>query len=387
MYAHDVASKVAPSSRTAPSHYQTSGTRSLHPSQSPTNYPRYPEGPAHGRYTTATASTTTAYQGQQAAPMHAPYYHQTRHAMAPAHQHLAPVPSMGAYSGSTGHMHPYMHSSTMDAHSRMPLANAEERERKRRISHSAMERRRRERTNAVINELKFLVPNMRDEARTQKLEVLEQSVIYIKELHAAYGILPSSGHKRRRFQRQSFDEDEEEEETHNSQASDSSSANASPRHRASASPVQESSRPGAMASQSCVEPTTPSALPLSNARAAAAAAAATPLFSAEGCSPAPSPVHREHGFGAESPGAKTDRWCASEHPRQLTISDLPELIADSSASSKASSTVSTIAPFRGPLPKDIAEGMRKSASLSPPAASPRHSEQPLAKNSIDFLTT
>ncbi|KAJ2551629.1 hypothetical protein EV175_003620, partial [Coemansia sp. RSA 1933] len=53
-------------------------------------------------------------------------------------------------------------------------SGAEERERKRRISHSAMERRRRERTNNVIGELKDLIPWLRNEARMQKLEVLEQ---------------------------------------------------------------------------------------------------------------------------------------------------------------------------------------------------------------------
>ncbi|KAJ1803864.1 hypothetical protein LPJ75_005753, partial [Coemansia sp. RSA 2598] len=68
-----------------------------------------------------------------------------------------------------------------------PLAGAEERERKRRISHSAMERRRRERTNNIINELKALIPWLRDEARLQKLEVLEQCVCYIKELQASAG--------------------------------------------------------------------------------------------------------------------------------------------------------------------------------------------------------
>ncbi|KAJ2162275.1 hypothetical protein GGF46_000766 [Coemansia sp. RSA 552] len=62
------------------------------------------------------------------------------------------------------------------------MSSAEEREHKRRISHSAMERRRRERTNDIINELKDLIPWLRNEAKLQKLEVLEQCANYIKEL-------------------------------------------------------------------------------------------------------------------------------------------------------------------------------------------------------------
>ncbi|KAJ1673421.1 hypothetical protein EV182_005267, partial [Spiromyces aspiralis] len=70
--------------------------------------------------------------------------------------------------------------------------DAEERERRRRISHSAMERRRRERTNHIINELKFLVPWLRNEARMQKLEVLENAVQYIHQLQAAAAVAGAS---------------------------------------------------------------------------------------------------------------------------------------------------------------------------------------------------
>ncbi|KAJ2716385.1 hypothetical protein H4R19_000682 [Coemansia spiralis] len=80
--------------------------------------------------------------------------------------------------------------------------NAEEREQKRRVAHSAMERRRRERTNQVIDTLKGMVPWLRDEARMQKLEVLEQCVCYIKELQQSAEAVgaPPLPTKRRRGQ-------------------------------------------------------------------------------------------------------------------------------------------------------------------------------------------
>ncbi|KAJ2775727.1 hypothetical protein IWQ57_000228 [Coemansia nantahalensis] len=76
--------------------------------------------------------------------------------------------------------------------------NVEEREQKRRVAHSAMERRRRERTNNVIDTLKAMIPWLHDEARMQKLEVLEQCVHYIKELQQSAGVAGAAAPAKRK---------------------------------------------------------------------------------------------------------------------------------------------------------------------------------------------
>ncbi|KAJ1642674.1 hypothetical protein J3B02_005622 [Coemansia erecta] len=133
------------------------------------------------------ADSVAAAGSQRYPPHHLYYQNQHQH----QHQHAARPHYGAAYSH-----HPYLSpaSAAVDDGSQrsplqlhLPLAGAEERERKRRISHSAMERRRRERTNNIINELKALIPWLRDEARLQKLEVLEQCVCYIKELQTSSG--------------------------------------------------------------------------------------------------------------------------------------------------------------------------------------------------------
>ncbi|PIA18702.1 hypothetical protein COEREDRAFT_79702 [Coemansia reversa NRRL 1564] len=59
---------------------------------------------------------------------------------------------------------------------------AEEKEKRRKISHSAIEKRRRERTNIVLNNLQQIVPWLSKGDKVQKLEILEAAHKYIVEL-------------------------------------------------------------------------------------------------------------------------------------------------------------------------------------------------------------
>ncbi|KAJ2661072.1 hypothetical protein IWW48_002627 [Coemansia sp. RSA 1200] len=59
---------------------------------------------------------------------------------------------------------------------------AEEKEMRRKISHSAIEKRRRERTNNVLRDLQDMVPWLGKSSKVQKLEILEAAAQYIKEL-------------------------------------------------------------------------------------------------------------------------------------------------------------------------------------------------------------
>ncbi|PVZ97905.1 hypothetical protein BB558_006121 [Smittium angustum] len=53
---------------------------------------------------------------------------------------------------------------------------------KRKVSHSAIEKRRREKTNAVLRKLQGLVPWLNSESKFQKLEILENAAKYIEQL-------------------------------------------------------------------------------------------------------------------------------------------------------------------------------------------------------------
>ncbi|KAJ1907154.1 hypothetical protein LPJ81_000943 [Coemansia sp. IMI 209127] len=207
---------------------------------------------------------------------------------------------------------------------------AEERERKRRISHSAMERRRRERTNNVIGELKDLIPWLRNEARLQKLEVLEQCVSYIKDLQQNQELQsPSSApaplpHSRKRSRTRSG----------------TSELDATPAPDALDSPQS----PAEGAPQTMLHPDAADPAIVSTLRPS---------------SDAPSPRSAAHARNESSSSC-----------------NLPELVlpSDSPSPSKASSTVSTIPPFGGPLLSNIVE---TGCDTCPPHV----------KNSIGFLTS
>ncbi|KAJ2796239.1 Upstream stimulatory factor 1 [Coemansia helicoidea] len=65
---------------------------------------------------------------------------------------------------------------------------AEEKERRRKVSHSAIEKRRRERTNSVLCKLQRMVPGLGKSSKVQKLEILQASAIYISELRRRLNI-------------------------------------------------------------------------------------------------------------------------------------------------------------------------------------------------------
>ncbi|KAJ2797268.1 hypothetical protein H4R20_005246 [Coemansia guatemalensis] len=61
---------------------------------------------------------------------------------------------------------------------------AEEKEMRRKVSHSAIEKRRRERTNAVLRSLQDMVPGLPKSGKIQKLEILEAAAEHILQLTA-----------------------------------------------------------------------------------------------------------------------------------------------------------------------------------------------------------
>ncbi|KAJ2716383.1 hypothetical protein H4R19_000680 [Coemansia spiralis] len=62
------------------------------------------------------------------------------------------------------------------------LLTAEEKEMRRKVSHSAIEKRRRERTNAVLRDLQDIIPGLPRSGKIQKLEILEAATEYIRQL-------------------------------------------------------------------------------------------------------------------------------------------------------------------------------------------------------------
>ncbi|KAJ2793281.1 hypothetical protein H4R21_005958, partial [Coemansia helicoidea] len=67
------------------------------------------------------------------------------------------------------------------------LLTAEEKEMRRKISHSAIEKRRRERTNSVLRELQEIIPGLPRSGKIQKLEILEAATEYIRQLKHSGG--------------------------------------------------------------------------------------------------------------------------------------------------------------------------------------------------------
>ncbi|KAJ1721579.1 Upstream stimulatory factor 1 [Coemansia erecta] len=102
---------------------------------------------------------------------------------------------------------------------------AEEKEMKRKVSHSAIEKRRRERTNAVLRELQEIVPGLSKPGKIQKLEILEAAADYIRQLTSGQKahMHKSSKHGRRHnfqphpyrhYEYQPHPRDEHNERTH-----------------------------------------------------------------------------------------------------------------------------------------------------------------------------
>ncbi|KAJ2454996.1 hypothetical protein EV183_001100 [Coemansia sp. RSA 2336] len=96
----------------------------------------------------------------------------------------------------------------------------QELEEKRRKSHSTMERKRREKTNDIIKELKLLVPGLRDQKNLQKLDVLQGTLDFVKQ------VLESSDN--------SLKKDEQPDSAHRSNIAAFAESSCSRQHRRSA---------------------------------------------------------------------------------------------------------------------------------------------------------
>ncbi|KAJ1946075.1 Sterol regulatory element-binding protein 2, partial [Linderina macrospora] len=97
----------------------------------------------------------------------------------PGYYHESPSQMGGRNSSQQGYYY--------QRHPSRPLT-AEEKEIKRKVSHSAIEKRRRERTNAVLRELQNIVPGLCKPGKIQKLEILEAAAEYIRQLSAMPGL-------------------------------------------------------------------------------------------------------------------------------------------------------------------------------------------------------
>ncbi|KAI8584749.1 hypothetical protein K450DRAFT_217835 [Umbelopsis ramanniana AG] len=70
---------------------------------------------------------------------------------------------------------------------------ADQREQLRKVSHSAIERRRREKINTKIQQLRQLIPSCADQDHLHKLNILQSGIEYINYLHAVLGNMESQG--------------------------------------------------------------------------------------------------------------------------------------------------------------------------------------------------
>jgi Helix-loop-helix DNA-binding domain len=70
---------------------------------------------------------------------------------------------------------------------------ADQREQLRKVSHSAIERRRREKINTKIQQLRQLIPSCADQDHLHKLNILQSAIEYINYLHAVLGSMESQG--------------------------------------------------------------------------------------------------------------------------------------------------------------------------------------------------
>ncbi|RUS14824.1 hypothetical protein BC938DRAFT_477195 [Jimgerdemannia flammicorona] len=107
-----------------------------------------------------------------------PYQHPTYAAQPPPHYTLIPQASP--------HLQPTIHSPPTlmraSGSSEPKTSTADQRELLRKVSHSAIERRRRERINDKILQLKQLVPSCADQDQLHKLSILQSAIEYIRYL-------------------------------------------------------------------------------------------------------------------------------------------------------------------------------------------------------------
>ncbi|KAJ2781797.1 hypothetical protein H4R18_002658 [Coemansia javaensis] len=132
-----------------------------------------PAAPQRGRYMYVAPGFS---DGAQFRPADAPRAHQFSRLAVPGHYMQQPV-GLGA---------PAAQVADVPVYAPRRMMTAEEKEIRRKISHSAIEKRRRERTNAVLRDLQDIIPGLPPTGKIQKLEILEAATEYIRQLkHAA----------------------------------------------------------------------------------------------------------------------------------------------------------------------------------------------------------
>ncbi|KAJ2907594.1 hypothetical protein GGI21_003731 [Coemansia aciculifera] len=100
----------------------------------------------------------------------------------PLPQQLYSIPRMGNNGGISSKLGQSGGTGSLGLNGSGRPLTAEEKEMKRKVSHSAIEKRRRERTNAVLRELQDIVPGLSKPGKIQKLEILEAAADYIRQL-------------------------------------------------------------------------------------------------------------------------------------------------------------------------------------------------------------
>lgn len=90
-------------------------------------------------------------------------------------------------------MSPPLHPSITSVPIGRQETTADQREQLRKVSHSAIERRRREKINTKIQQLRQLIPSCADQDHLHKLNILQSGIEYINYLHAVLGNMESQG--------------------------------------------------------------------------------------------------------------------------------------------------------------------------------------------------
>lgn len=91
---------------------------------------------------------------------------------------------------------PQLHASITPTHignSGRHETTADQREQLRKVSHSAIERRRREKINTKIQQLRQLIPSCADQDHLHKLNILQSAIEYIGYLHSVLGSMETDG--------------------------------------------------------------------------------------------------------------------------------------------------------------------------------------------------
>ncbi|KAI8325832.1 hypothetical protein GQ54DRAFT_330636 [Martensiomyces pterosporus] len=153
--------------------------------QTYTYQPQHSPGHYHQHHRHSASSVPHPYQ---------PQHHSHNHSYSYSYNHSMPIPPPHTPHMQTSRPAGPVSSSPVTPPGIRPVfpgsrpLTAEEKEMKRKVSHSAIEKRRRERTNAVLRELQNIVPGLCKPGKIQKLEILEAAAEYIRQLSAASAI-------------------------------------------------------------------------------------------------------------------------------------------------------------------------------------------------------